>query len=159
MMGDMRNFVHRSIECLFVRLRRFGKTAQLSNKLERRRANFIIGRRRTEVMKCFDGSTHTRPSTILDRDQLSRDADVLWFGEEFRLRQAAFVSLRRARGYGAAGSTRRKVAYFAIQMFFASVKKCNASIPPSRPTPLAFMPPNGTRRSRTSQQFTQTVPV
>jgi hypothetical protein len=26
--------------------------------LERRRANFILGRRRTEVMKCFDGSAH-----------------------------------------------------------------------------------------------------
>jgi hypothetical protein len=49
--------------------------------------------------------------------------------------------------------------YFAMQTFFGSVKNRNASSPPSRPTPLAFMPPNGTRRSRTSQQFTQTVPV
>src|SRR5581483_4566131 len=49
--------------------------------------------------------------------------------------------------------------YFAMQMFLGSVKKCRASVPPSRPTPLAFMPPKGTRRSRTSQQFTQTVPV
>jgi hypothetical protein len=28
-----------------------------------------------------------------------------------------------------------------MQMFFGSVKKRNASSPPSRPTPLAFMPP------------------
>src|SRR5438094_7154360 len=48
---------------------------------------------------------------------------------------------------------------FAIQTFFGSVKKRNASSPPSRPTPLCFIPPNGTRRSRTSQQLTQTVPV
>ena len=49
--------------------------------------------------------------------------------------------------------------YFAMQTFFGSVKKRRASSPPSRPTPLCFMPPKGTRRSRTSQQFTQTVPV
>src|SRR5207248_8570889 len=49
--------------------------------------------------------------------------------------------------------------YFAMQTFLGSVKKRNASSPPSRPTPLCFMPPKGTRRSRTSQQFTQTVPV
>src|SRR6266853_6927450 len=49
--------------------------------------------------------------------------------------------------------------YFAMQTFFGSVKKRSASSPPSRPTPLAFMPPKGTRKSRTSQQFTQTVPV
>src|SRR5215831_3186857 len=49
--------------------------------------------------------------------------------------------------------------YFAMQTFFGSVKNLSASSPPSRPTPLAFMPPKGTRRSRTSQQFTQTVPV
>src|SRR5437773_440398 len=49
--------------------------------------------------------------------------------------------------------------YFAMQTFFGSVKKRSASSPPSRPTPLCFMPPKGTRRSRTSQQFTQTVPV
>jgi hypothetical protein len=50
-------------------------------------------------------------------------------------------------------------SYFAMQTFFGSVKKRSASSPPSRPTPLCFIPPNGTRRSRTSQQFTQTVPV
>jgi nucleotidyltransferase/DNA polymerase involved in DNA repair len=41
---------------------------------------------------------------------------------------------------GAAGSALRTIVYFDMQMFFASVKKRNASFPPSRPTPLAFMP-------------------
>src|SRR6478672_11114035 len=81
--------------------------------------------------------------------RLLRDANVLWFSEEFRLRE----------GYGATGSALREVAYFAIQTFLASVKKFSASVPPSQPTPLCFMPPKGTRRSRMSQQFTQTVPV
>ena len=49
--------------------------------------------------------------------------------------------------------------YFAMQTFLGSVKNRRASSPPSRPTPLCFMPPKGTRKSRTSQQFTQTVPV
>jgi hypothetical protein len=49
--------------------------------------------------------------------------------------------------------------YFAMQIFLGSVKNRSASSPPSRPTPLCFIPPKGTRRSRTSQQFTQTVPV
>ena len=37
------------------------------------------------------------------------------------------------------------VDYFAMQTFFGSVKKRNASSPPSRPTPLCFIPPKGTR--------------
>src|SRR6266496_3155686 len=49
--------------------------------------------------------------------------------------------------------------HFAIQTFLGSVKNLSASSPPSRPTPLCFIPPKGTRRSRISQQFTQTVPV
>src|SRR5436190_11459377 len=44
-------------------------------------------------------------------------------------------------------------------MFFASVKNSSDSKPPSRPTPLSRMPPNGTRRSRRSQQLIQTVPL
>src|SRR6185369_7763471 len=43
--------------------------------------------------------------------------------------------------------------------FFASVKNSSDSKPPSRPTPLSRMPPNGTRRSRRSQQLIQTVPL
>src|SRR5712691_10957929 len=45
------------------------------------------------------------------------------------------------------------------QTFFASVKNSSESTPPSRPTPLSFMPPKGTRRSRKSQQLIQTVPL
>src|SRR5437016_8760011 len=55
--------------------------------------------------------------------------------------------------------TFQRHSYFAMQTFFGSVKNLSASSPPSRPTPLCFIPPKGTRRSRTSQQFTQTVPV
>lgn len=45
-----------------------------------------------------------------------------------------------------------------MHTFFASVKNRSASTPPSRPTPLCFMPPKGVRRSRTIQQFTHTIP-
>src|SRR5207249_11453243 len=53
-----------------------------------------------------------------------------------------------------------RVLQFAnlIQMFFSSVKNLSASKPPSRPTPLSFIPPNGVRKSRRSQQFSQTTP-
>src|SRR5262249_7782804 len=51
------------------------------------------------------------------------------------------------------------VAHSLTQTFFASVKNSSESKPPSRPTPLSFMPPNGTRRSRSSQQLIHTVPL
>jgi len=50
-------------------------------------------------------------------------------------------------------------AYSLMHTFFASVKKRKASTPPSRPTPLCFMPPKGVRRSRIIQQFTHTIPA
>src|SRR5205807_7798508 len=50
-------------------------------------------------------------------------------------------------------------AAYLTQTVFGSVKNRSASSPPSRPTPLCFTPPNGVRRSRSSQQFTHTVPV
>src|SRR4051812_6399048 len=43
--------------------------------------------------------------------------------------------------------------------FFGSEKKRSASRPPSRPIPDSFMPPNGVRRSRMSQQLTHTTPL
>src|SRR3954463_1975609 len=43
--------------------------------------------------------------------------------------------------------------------FLGSEKKRSASRPPSRPIPDSFMPPNGVRRSRISQQLTQTTPL
>ncbi len=48
---------------------------------------------------------------------------------------------------------------YLMHTVFGSVKKRSASSPPSRPMPLCFTPPNGVRRSRSSQQFTQTVPL
>src|SRR5262249_26453313 len=49
--------------------------------------------------------------------------------------------------------------YSLTQTFFASVKKSSESNPPSRPTPLSFIPPKGTRRSRSSHVLTHTVPL
>ena len=46
-----------------------------------------------------------------------------------------------------------------MHTFLASVKKRRASVPPSRPTPLCFIPPKGVRRSRSIQQFTHTMPL
>jgi hypothetical protein len=48
---------------------------------------------------------------------------------------------------------------YLMQTFLGSVKKRMASQPPSRPTPLAFMPPKGVRKSRSNQQLTQTIPL
>jgi hypothetical protein len=47
-----------TIESCLVGLGWFCETAQFPDELKRRSANFIVRRRRTEVMKCFDGSTH-----------------------------------------------------------------------------------------------------
>src|SRR4051794_37994265 len=52
---------------------------------------------------------------------------------------------------------RGSASYFTHTVF-GSVKNRSASSPPSRPTPLCLTPPNGVRRSRSSQQFTHTVP-
>ena len=62
-MRDMRDFIDRVIECVLVRSRRFGEPAQLANELKRRRANLIVRRRRTKVVKCFDGSAHEESLT------------------------------------------------------------------------------------------------
>ena len=45
-----------------------------------------------------------------------------------------------------------------MQTFVCSVKKFNALNPPSRPTPEFLTPPKGVLKSRTNQQFTQTIP-
>jgi len=62
---------------------------------------------------------NSQPSTV---SGLLCDADVFGFCEEDRLRRAAFASLRRAKGYGAAGAALHSTIYFAMQMFFASVR-------------------------------------
>ena len=53
---------------------------------------------------------------------------------------------------------RRAASHSFTHTFLVSVKNRMASSPPSRPTPLCRMPPNGTRRSRNSQVLTHTVP-
>ena len=62
-MSGMRDFVDRAIEGVLIRFRRLGETAQLADKLKRRSANLIVRRRRTEVVKCFDGSAHEESLT------------------------------------------------------------------------------------------------
>jgi len=54
----MRYIIYGAIECFFVRARWLCKSGKLSNKLQRRRANLVIRRWWTEVVKCFDGSAH-----------------------------------------------------------------------------------------------------
>src|SRR6185503_2645100 len=64
--------------------------------------------------------------------------------------------LRRPRALEVAAAAH---PFTGIATVFGSVKKWSASVPPSRPTPLALMPPNGTRRSRCIHVFTHTTPV
>ena len=68
-MSGMRDFVDRSIKSVLVCFRRFGETAQLADELERRRTNFVVGRWRTEIMKCFDGSAHEESVTADSADE------------------------------------------------------------------------------------------
>lgn len=58
MMRNVRNFIDRAIESFLVCFRRLGESAKLPNELKRRRANFILRRRRLKVMQRFDGSAH-----------------------------------------------------------------------------------------------------
>src|SRR5262249_51135526 len=69
------------------------------------------------------------------------------------------VEADRRRGAGGGGAVAHDSSPgVRMQMVLGSVKKRSASSPPSRPTPDCLTPPNGTRRSRKSQQLTQTVP-
>ena len=56
--GDLRHAVYRPGERIFVHFGRSGETAQFSDKLKRRCANFFVGGGRFEVMQGFDVSTH-----------------------------------------------------------------------------------------------------
>jgi hypothetical protein len=58
MLCGMSDIIDRAIESCLVCLGRFGETTQLPDELKRRSANFIVCSRRTEVMKCLDGSAH-----------------------------------------------------------------------------------------------------
>jgi hypothetical protein len=65
MLRSMSDIIDGAIESCLVGLGRFRETAQLADKLKRRSANFILCRWWTEVVKCFDGSAHVRPSAIV----------------------------------------------------------------------------------------------
>jgi hypothetical protein len=58
MLCGMSDIIDSAVESCLICLGRFRETAQLPDELKRRSANFIRRRRRTEVVKCFDGSTH-----------------------------------------------------------------------------------------------------
>src|SRR5882757_9446050 len=73
MLRGVSDIIDGTIESCLVYLGRFRDSAQLSDELKRRSANLVVRRWWTEVMKCFDGSTHTRPSAIVDpRSTISR---------------------------------------------------------------------------------------
>jgi hypothetical protein len=65
MLRGVSDIINGPIERCLVCLGRFRETAQFPDELKRRSANFIRRRRWTEVMKCFDGSAHVRPSAIV----------------------------------------------------------------------------------------------
>jgi hypothetical protein len=67
MLCGVSDIIDGAIESCLVGLGRFRETAQLADELKRRSANFILCRRWTEVVKCFDGSAHVRPSAIVDQ--------------------------------------------------------------------------------------------
>lgn len=58
LLRDLRHSLDRAVERLFVRFRRFGKSAELANELKRRGANLVPGRGRHEVMQGFNVSAH-----------------------------------------------------------------------------------------------------
>ena len=60
MLRGVSDIIDGTVESCLICLGRLRETAQLPNELKRRSANFIRRRRRTEVVKGFDGSTHVR---------------------------------------------------------------------------------------------------
>ena len=68
-MGNVRDFIYGAIEGVLIRVRRFRESGQLPNELKRRGADFIVCRRRAEVMKCFDGSAHEESLTADSADE------------------------------------------------------------------------------------------
>jgi hypothetical protein len=58
MLCGVSDIIDRPIESWLICLGRFRETAQLPYELKRRRANFVVRSRWTEVMKRFDGSAH-----------------------------------------------------------------------------------------------------
>jgi hypothetical protein len=60
MLRGVSDIIDGAIESCLVCFGGFRETAQLADELKGRRANLVVGRGRTEVMKCFDGSAHVR---------------------------------------------------------------------------------------------------
>ena len=60
MLRSVSDIIDGAIERCFVCLGRLRETAQLPDELKRRRANFVVRGRWTEVVKYFDGSAHVR---------------------------------------------------------------------------------------------------
>jgi transcriptional regulator NrdR family protein len=63
MMSGMRNLINRSIECVFVCLRRFSETAQLADELKRRRPNLVVRRGRSKIIQGLNVSAHKESLT------------------------------------------------------------------------------------------------
>src|SRR5262249_14850129 len=57
--GNACNLIHRGVEGRFVGFRWFGESADLSHKLQRGGADFLVGYRRLEVEERSDVATHT----------------------------------------------------------------------------------------------------
>src|SRR5215204_358651 len=55
---DLCHLLYSSVECLFVCLRWLREATEFANKLQRRRTNLFFSRRRFEVMKGLNISTH-----------------------------------------------------------------------------------------------------
>ncbi|MEY2548934.1 MAG: hypothetical protein QOD64_1516 [Verrucomicrobiota bacterium] len=58
MFGGMSDVVHGAIESFLVSFRRLREAAQLANELKRGGANFVLSRRRQEVMQGLNISAH-----------------------------------------------------------------------------------------------------
>jgi hypothetical protein len=69
MMSGVRNLIDRSIESVFIRVRRFRESGQLPNKLKRRRANLVVCRWRRKIMKGLNVSAHEESLTADHADE------------------------------------------------------------------------------------------
>jgi hypothetical protein len=107
-LGGMRDFINRSIECVFVGLGRLGESAQFSNELKGRRANFVVRRGRCKIMQGLDVSAHDGPSTINSQPSTTF-AMQTFFGS---VKKPAFAK-PPSRRFGVPGATARQAQRFA----------------------------------------------
>src|ERR1700730_10608264 len=99
MMRDVSDLINCAIESLFVRFGRFGEATQFPNELERRRADFFLGRRRREVVKGFDVSTHKNLSSgncSHNKKRLSTFRDWIGQGSIGRFVRNVFATSEKA---------------------------------------------------------------